>query len=808
MKKRKCMLLSFAVVSVSLFTSCEIIGTSLPWYFSEYTNNASVVNVTYDDSYPRDASGVLCLPSGADRTIKFTLRNPQKYLFKFTNVFSGKAAMAEQETLSAAGTEALSMTQSEDDPYTITAVVPDAFLTALDCGTDKDMTFTMTFTEQKAFRNFTYTLPLHADSAPPDVDGAVVYTNGEKNTYIACFYMPAKSQLASTGSHRDINKLTITTTSGYTGETTAAEYPVRIADDGTFTFTDGTVSYDSTLFQPAGTWTMPATWVKNKAEFPERPLAQPVYYLSSDQLSDNNTTYTLVLADDAGLTSSVTTSVKAVPLDKVTVKNADGDTLEDGDKLDQDEGSSYCTVTVYPPETTTYTDPDTNETTTYDTHDAAVVYKVYKISSAGTETLLFSGKSTGGSAKIKLPSGNIRLDTYARKSLFADSTVLQLGCTVLTTRCYVNPEYAETDKSTGSREYPFTSIQDAMNALSVKNNVKNTITLLGSVTAVQHAGHTDTVLYLDPDDGYTDLDGTSASALYFTLKADTASTDEGTAVTLGAAGDSLRALYVAKNVTVTLQDIAVKGWNSAGVSAEVEEGAVLQISGTTSFAYEATEHADENYYSYSGTVKLDGTSSSTAGIAIAGDCTTANEKIAILDPVYREIQKPVVTAADGFTLTETITGRLGVTYLYDTVAKAYRGYYVYLKNNSGIVMPIGANVIAEFASGGYDNVVLTCGTTTFAQNKTITITAPSLTGASEYVTAADISAVTLNDISTGNAVVKGTVADGTASLSLDSAEVTPGQYELVVTGTVTAYGVTSAWSASVQIMVTFAEVTE
>ncbi|MCK9171823.1 MAG: hypothetical protein M0P01_15545, partial [Treponema sp.] len=493
MKRKKLPVLSAACAGMTLFASCGMFYQPVKEYFSEYTETAAVVSWSADGSYPADSGGVTCLPSGNTRTVTLTLRNPQHYTFNLTGSSLPDAAAAECTILTSEGERALSVTQDASDTTTIYASFPDALLTAMEKGGDISLTLRMV--EPKSGRSFdSYTVPLHANSAPPDVSGAVVYTDSSTNTYVVCFYMPRKEKLASTGIHSDITSLTINGT----------VYPVALTDSGTFTFTSGS----GVLLQ-----TKPAdTIVQNNVVFADKTVPpfymQPVYFMSGDTVSADNTTYTLTLTDKMGLTSSIKTSVKAVQLGQVTVTDSSGRTLSGGDELSQDDGSSYSTVTISPPAVTTFTGSDGN-TTTYDTSDASVIYEVYKTDGT-TTTLLFDGKSIHGTATIQLPAGQIELYAYARKSLFADAAPVELGCTILTTRAYVNPDYTGT--STGSRDYPFITITDAVTALSDKTSSANTITLLGNVTSAQNASHSGTVLYLTPGD-FTDSSGAACTAL-------------------------------------------------------------------------------------------------------------------------------------------------------------------------------------------------------------------------------------------------------------------------------------------------------
>lgn len=642
------LIISAVCTGILLLTSCDMLYQPVKSYLKEYTETATIVSYELDGSYPAGSDGILCLPSGSSHTVTFQLRNPQSYTFDLSGSSLPDTATTECGTLTAAGEDSFSVTQSTSDKTVLYATLSDALLTALDKG--GDVTITMNMTEQKSGRSFdSYTLPLHADSPPPEISGTVVYTDIKTNTYVVCFYMPAEESLASAGIHSDIVSLTINGT----------VYPVTLETDGTFTFSD-----DDLVQTDPGI--AAGTVKENYVEFTDKTgspyYLQPVYFLTTDDVKEDDTSYTLTLTDDAGLSSTVKTSVNAVKLGDVTVQDSSGASVADGDELSQDDDSSFSTITISAPS---------------DNSDATVMYEVYTCDS-GTDTLLFDG-TAAGEATLELPAGSIKLFAYARKSMYADSDPVEIDCTVTAARLYVDPDYTGT--STGSLDYPFTSISDAVAALSDKTSPDNTITLLGDITAVQNSSHSGTVLYLDPADY-------SAASLTLTLTG-----DGSTSRSLGSDDDGLRALYVADNVSVTLKNIAVHGWNSDGISAELGEDSEVKLIGTTSFAYEET--ALSSYKTYEGTVVLDGTTSSTAALVIAGTCTTANDKIAVLDPVYRGTTLPVITTTGSVTLTESVTDKFDVTCSYNSATDTYTGYYVVCTDGTGLLMPTGLTITVD-----------------------------------------------------------------------------------------------------------------
>lgn len=59
--------------------SCDFFNASLPEFLEEYTHNVAAERYVLGDSYPRNAAGIECVPSGEPVTGMIRLRNPQRY---------------------------------------------------------------------------------------------------------------------------------------------------------------------------------------------------------------------------------------------------------------------------------------------------------------------------------------------------------------------------------------------------------------------------------------------------------------------------------------------------------------------------------------------------------------------------------------------------------------------------------------------------------------------------------------------------------------------------------------------------------
>lgn len=709
-------------------------------YFKEYTESAAIMSYTFDGTYQKDSSGTVCLPSGDSRTITMYMRNPQKYTLTLSASFP-ETAEAARTALVEAGTDTpLTVTQSTSDLTQITAVISSALITKMDMG--GDISLTIGLTEPISGRSFaSYTVPLHANTPPTEPDGAVVCVNTavSPNTYIICFNMPAASKMSSSGTQGDITSVTINGTS----------YPLTVSKtDGTFAFSDTTGAI--TQSAPSGL----AANTESGSGLSFTAKGQPVYLVTSDALSTDDKEYTITVADSAGLVSSVTTSVCAAKLGDVYMTDSSGTTITDTSALVQDDDSSYCTVNICPPATSTNKDG-----VTYDTSDAKVLYEVYKGTDA-TGTLLFTGESTGGKVTVKVPAGKIYINAYARKSLWADSDTLSDACSVTATRVFVDPSFTGT--STGSRDYPFTTIADAFASLDNKTNSANTITLLGAVTE------------------NIDLTSSSYSETAYTA---TIKADSGTATLTGT-------MNIKGGSSLAFKNIVIQGGNSsdsAAAAVTVNENAVLTVDGATRVK--------------GGYVYIDNDLSSTSntqGYIITGTSfdvsdidTSANEYALLIVPASYE--NSVISAlyevkdASG-TLAQTTATALGVN------ANGSDSYYIYSDDGTGYITERGAHVKVSFNGGDYTSVVLTASST-YVVGKTVTLTLGS-----DVPSGTAITSVKLYKLDGTDSGATTASASGVWTLTLPTS---PASYELYVAGTVPYGSGTAAWSASKQITVVY-----
>ena len=456
-------LLSSVIFSCSFFS--DSLNEPVKDYFKEYTETASVIQ--YEISTKdilTDNAGTLCVPSYNDIEIIFYMINPQRFIFtagnsmilSFPNLNTDGFSETEKEKMNIL-LKSIRLTQDETDTTILHLTYPSEFLVAAETGLEISPSIQLFHPVSRANFGTFKPLTLKSNSPPPPVYGAVVYKDAQSGTYVVCLNMPSKGLLQ--GMHRDIK--TITIENGTLGRKTSSA--VTVNDDGTFSFAENSFSVgepDSSLSASG-------------AEF--SVYGQPATFKTGDKFSNENTEYIISLTDTAGLSSSVSTSVYSIKLNEITVKDKNGGTVSAGSEIQQDEGSSYATLTFIPSQTAT--DEHTGETK--DTSDSQIVYEIYQ-GTDDTGKVLYNGKNSGGKISLKIPAGMIFLRVYAHKDLFADSKPAEFGIKVLKTMLFVSPDGSDTENN-GSENSPYATISKAISELS-DITVQNHINLLGNIT--------------------------------------------------------------------------------------------------------------------------------------------------------------------------------------------------------------------------------------------------------------------------------------------------------------------------------------
>lgn len=449
----------------SMLVSCSFFNEPIKEYFKEYTETSSVVQYEISSNdILTDNTGTLCVPSYKDIEITFYMINPQRFIFSNGNNMILSFPKLNMEGFSETEKEAINIllksitiTQDKTDSTILHMTYPAEFLAAAETGLE--ISPSIQLFHPVSHTDFGTFMPLvvKSNSPPPQIYCAVIYKDAVNGTYVVCLNMPSKGMLK--GIHRDIKTITIENTT--LGKKTTS--PVTLNEDGTFSFADSSFSTgepDSSL-SPSG------------AEF--SVYGQPATFKTGDKFSDKNTQYIITLIDSAGLSSNVATSVYSIKLGEISVTDKNGNKVEDGSKIQQDEGSSYATLTFTPAQTTK--DEHTGEI--QNTSDSQIVYEIYQ-GTDDTGKILYSGKNSGGAISLKIPAGNIFCRVYAHKDLFTDSKPAEFGIKVLKSTLFVSPDGNDTENN-GSENSPYATISKAIAEFS-DITVQNHINLLGNIT--------------------------------------------------------------------------------------------------------------------------------------------------------------------------------------------------------------------------------------------------------------------------------------------------------------------------------------
>ena len=454
-------LLSSVIFSCSFFS--DSLNEPVKDYFKEYTETASVIQ--YEISTKdilTDNAGTLCVPSYNDIEIIFYMINPQQFIFtagnsmilSFPNLNTDGFSETEKENMNIL-LKSIRLTQDETDTTILHLTYPSEFLVAAETGLEISPSIQLFHPVSRANFGTFKPLTLKSNSPPPPVYGAVVYKDAQSGTYVVCLNMPSKGFLQ--GIHRDIK--TITIENGTLGRKSSA---VTLNDAEHSPLAENSFSVENGCVTSA-----------SGAEF--SVYGQPATFKTGDKFSNENTEYIISLTDTAGLSSSVSTSVYSIKLNEITVKDKNGETVSAGSEIQQDEGSSYATLTFIPSQTAT--DEHTGETK--DTSDSQIVYEIYQ-GTDDTGKVLYNGKNSGGEISLKIPAGNIFLRVYAHKDLFADSQPAEFGINVLKTTLFVSPDGNDLENN-GSENSPYATISKAIAEFS-DITVQNQINLLGNIT--------------------------------------------------------------------------------------------------------------------------------------------------------------------------------------------------------------------------------------------------------------------------------------------------------------------------------------
>lgn len=401
-------------------------------------------------SVTSNTDGTVVLSSAEDAVFNLFIRNPQGYAFTLSNNMSYSFDKTQIEnaqnlfgvTVDGTTDGTTELYQPEDEIAVLVLRYSKDFLNATETGFDISPTVTLKHPVSGVnFGDYT-ALKVKCNSAPPPLYGAVVYKDTVNQKYVILFNMPQNSLL--TGIHQDIKSISVN----------KSESEISINSDGTFTFANESFDVGN----------VSASYSAGASDFVEN--GQPAVFYTDDTISDEVIEYSLILKDKEGFTTEVKTNITSVRLEKVSIQDSEGKTLEDGTSIAQDEGLSYATINFIPAATA----KDGK-----DTSDAIIVYEVYQ-GTDDTGKIIYSGKNSGGKMVLMLPAGQNLIRIYSHKDLYADSIPTDYGLKVLKSTLYVSSSGSDTENN-GSKSSPFLTVTHAISSdgfddITEENNLR------------------------------------------------------------------------------------------------------------------------------------------------------------------------------------------------------------------------------------------------------------------------------------------------------------------------------------------------
>ncbi len=248
-------------------------------YLEYYTNTAGIEIIDYGGNYPEDPNGVVTIPSGAPRTLTFTLRNPQNY-----NLNVSLADWVDGNAPSIPGDYTIE--QSPNDKSKIILTFKEPSLLSWDKSGGKDLSATVKIQDQESLRDFddyVYTLAVNSPPIAPSNVSLVKHEDVSKNWFFA---FDAGTTLERQGLHGDIASVTINN---------------RRYD---LTTSDGNLNVDDGLSieNPDATNILESAeglaFIHNEGNS---------VYLSTEVPTDSSPTYTVFFTDNRGLNSNAIT---------------------------------------------------------------------------------------------------------------------------------------------------------------------------------------------------------------------------------------------------------------------------------------------------------------------------------------------------------------------------------------------------------------------------------------------------------------------------------------------------------------------
>lgn len=463
------------------FSSCGNLGldeksfqNKVSSYFEEMTSNAAVGAYQLDPANaPTDKYGNFCFPYDQECKVTLLLRNPMRYRFDSHNMefaMAGDNGVTHLPYYDYVGIE-----QDASDTSKIYITYPAEFLKNNPSGVDISPVVRLYHPVSHASFGVYDRLKLSSNAPPPAPSGALVVQTNESagSKWVVCFKLPGSSAINNW--HSDITSVSV---NGNAFEPT---------------ITTGTISYPSgaalSSSVPSGI-TLAKNQVTGLDFTPETGTtqAQDAYFMTGDDVDQNQRVYTITVTDSAGLSSSVAVSARGFKLsapDAYLVGGTEAfdknySTTKNTVGQDPNDGSAWITLRAEAKTAGGLTDGDGNEIRRYDydPSNAYLVYELHRGTALNTSTLIRTGTLSGVSGNISIPAGTTYVKAFVRKPLYADSEPVVWNCRAVCTNFFVKESGSNADGE-GSRAKPYRTIQKAVqqiqDGLDAGDYVPNTI---------------------------------------------------------------------------------------------------------------------------------------------------------------------------------------------------------------------------------------------------------------------------------------------------------------------------------------------
>lgn len=436
----------FFILLVFLFSACDFetllspeFDAPVKSFFDTYTNTAAIERHDYSEPPYQDSSRRLCFDSYKDYSVNFYLRNPQLYSLNLEAKFN---------SLSGVDTSEITVVQSEDK-NSITLTLPQKFLVDSDEG--KNISPTISLYEPMSGRSFPeYSFELYCNSKPPKVYNPTIINNGN-STFVIAFDMPEVVELVVR--HKDLANIIIN----------GVSYPLSVDSEGNFNFPD--------------TSRFSTSWKSSYAEiggktFNHEDNDRAVYFETGEAFSADDKSYTIVLADAAGLTTEILASTVITKINKPSIYEVQESGREK--TLDASKTISLSTLASTEKGSIRIKAPTTDNTGSALLTPVTLYYNIYN----GTKkkAVFYNSGSFSGSKDISLAVGTWYVEVYAEATNYESSSPLKCDIRVADNSIYVSA--SGDDEGDGSASEPFATINGAtgLNETGVIHDIISRVT--------------------------------------------------------------------------------------------------------------------------------------------------------------------------------------------------------------------------------------------------------------------------------------------------------------------------------------------